>query len=97
MKRLWKERWGFHLISHFEECLAHVIVNCEFIFGELGGTFPLLTGLNLPAWGGAIMPRAIYLKTLKSILLYNCVLIYYFSFLFWFFSPIFFKKIFPPK
>ncbi len=42
------KRWCFHLISHFEERLSHVIVNCEFIFWVLGGTFPLLIGLNFP-------------------------------------------------
>jgi hypothetical protein len=42
------KRWDFHLISHFEECLSHVIVNSEFMFWELGGTLRLLTSSNFP-------------------------------------------------
>jgi hypothetical protein len=45
-------QWHYlvHYVLHFEECPLAVIVNCEFMFWELHGTFPTLivAGLNLP-------------------------------------------------
>jgi hypothetical protein len=47
MKKLWKDG-VFILLNILRNILSHVIVNCEFIFWELGGTFSLLIGLNFP-------------------------------------------------
>jgi hypothetical protein len=35
------DQCSFHLLSHFEECSPSVIVNNEFVFGELHGTFSI--------------------------------------------------------
>jgi hypothetical protein len=83
------ERWGFHFIEHFEE--HFISCYCE-LWVHLLGTWGNIFSFNwfeLPIWGRAIMPQATYLKTLKSMLLYNCVFIFYFFF-FGFFPLVFF-------